>query len=50
MQNLVVKDNRIEIREYLYMTVSVDHDVIDGAPAVRSLSRLTKLVEKGYGL
>jgi pyruvate/2-oxoglutarate dehydrogenase complex dihydrolipoamide acyltransferase (E2) component len=45
-----VIDGRIEIREYLYMTVSVDHDVIDGAPAVRALSKLTNLVEKGYGL
>lgn len=45
-----VIDNRIEIREYLYVTVLVDHDVIDGAPAVRALSKLTKLVEKGFGL
>lgn len=45
-----VIDNRIEIREYLYMTVSVDHDIIDGAPAVRALARLTKLVETGFGL
>ena len=45
-----VKDGRIEIREFLYMTASVDHDIIDGAPAVRALSKLTKLVECGYGL
>ena len=45
----VVKD-KIEIREYLFMTVLVDHDVIDGAPAVRALSKLTKLIESGYGL
>lgn len=45
-----VKEDRIEIREYIYITVSVDHDVIDGAPAVRALSKLTKLVEKGFGL
>lgn len=45
-----VINDRIEIREYLYMTVSVDHDVIDGAPAVRALSKLTSLVERGYGL
>ncbi|MDP4090822.1 MAG: 2-oxo acid dehydrogenase subunit E2 [Bacillota bacterium] len=45
-----VIDNRIEIREYLYITALVDHDVIDGAPAVRALSKLTKLVEGGYGL
>lgn len=45
-----VKKDRIEIREYLYMTVAVDHDVIDGAPAARALSKLTKLVERGFGL
>lgn len=45
-----VKDDRIEIREYLYITVSVDHDIIDGAPAVRALSKLSKLVERGFGL
>lgn len=45
----VVKD-KIEIREHLFMTVLVDHDVIDGAPAVRALSKLTKLIESGYGL
>ncbi|MFZ5644914.1 MAG: 2-oxo acid dehydrogenase subunit E2 [Bacillota bacterium] len=45
-----VIDDRIEIREYLYVTVSIDHDVIDGAPAVRALSKLTELVENGFGL
>lgn len=45
----VVAD-RIEIREYLYLTALVDHDVVDGAPAARALSKLTKLVESGYGL
>lgn len=45
-----VIDDRIEIREYLYVTALVDHDVVDGAPAVRALSKLTKLVESGYGL
>ncbi len=41
---------RIEIREYLFMTVYVDHNAVDGAPAARALSHLTKLVESGYGL
>jgi pyruvate/2-oxoglutarate dehydrogenase complex dihydrolipoamide acyltransferase (E2) component len=45
-----VVDGKIEIREYLYLTVAADHDVIDGAPAVRALSKLTKMVEKGHGL
>jgi pyruvate/2-oxoglutarate dehydrogenase complex dihydrolipoamide acyltransferase (E2) component len=41
---------QIEIREYLYMTILIDHDVIDGAPAARFVSRLTELIESGYGL
>ncbi len=45
----VVRD-QIEIREYLDLTILADHDVIDGAPAVRALSRLTKIIESGYGL
>lgn len=45
-----VVNEQIEIREYLYITVLVDHDVIDGAPAVRALSRLTELVESGFCL
>lgn len=45
-----VVENRIEIREYLYMTVLIDHDIIDGAPAVRALSKLTNMIENGYGL
>ena len=45
-----VVNDRIEVREYLFITALVDHDVIDGAPAVRALSKLTRLVESGYGL
>ena len=45
-----VVNEKIEVREYLYITVLVDHDVIDGAPAVRALAKFTKLVESGYGL
>ncbi len=45
-----IVNNQIEVREYLYVTVLVDHDVIDGAPAVRALAKLTKLIENGYGL
>lgn len=45
----VIRD-QIEVREYLYVTALVDHDVIDGAEAVRVLAKLTKMVENGYGL
>ena len=42
--------DEIKIREILYLTALVDHDVIDGAPAVRAFTRLKKLVETGYDL
>jgi pyruvate/2-oxoglutarate dehydrogenase complex dihydrolipoamide acyltransferase (E2) component len=45
-----VADGRIEIREYLSVTVSFDHDIIDGAPAARFTERFKDLIESGYGL
>jgi pyruvate/2-oxoglutarate dehydrogenase complex dihydrolipoamide acyltransferase (E2) component len=45
-----VVEDRIEIREYLNLTLMIDHDLVDGMPAVRLLSRLTDLVEGGFGL
>lgn len=45
-----VVDHRLEVRRYMSVTVSFDHDVIDGAPAARFMHRLKKLVESGCGL
>ncbi len=45
-----VCEDRIEPREYLQMTILIDHDVMDGAPAARFVARLTELVEGAYGL
>ncbi|MEQ8175405.1 MAG: 2-oxo acid dehydrogenase subunit E2 [Syntrophomonadaceae bacterium] len=45
-----VIDDRVEIREYLFMTVLFDHDVIDGAPAARFISDLVSSIESAYGL
>lgn len=41
-----IKDDRIAMREYLPMTVLLDHDVVDGAPATRFLARLTEIIEE----
>jgi len=46
----VVVDERIEPRDILNLTVIFDHDVVDGAPATRFVSRLVELIESGYGL
>jgi pyruvate/2-oxoglutarate dehydrogenase complex dihydrolipoamide acyltransferase (E2) component len=43
-------DGQIAIREYLCMTLSFDHTIIDGAPAARFTQRLKDLIEAGYGL
>ena len=45
-----VVDGQIAIREYLSLTLSFDHDLIDGAPAARFPQRLKDLIESGYGL
>ncbi len=45
-----VIEDRIEIRDYLSLTISFDHDIVDGAPAARFAQRLKELLESGYGL
>ena len=45
-----VVDGHIAIREYLCVTLSFDHDVVDGAPAARFVSRLRELIESNHGL
>jgi pyruvate/2-oxoglutarate dehydrogenase complex dihydrolipoamide acyltransferase (E2) component len=46
----VVIDGQIEIRERLSMTVSFDHDIVDGAPAARFTQRFKDLIEAAHGL
>jgi pyruvate/2-oxoglutarate dehydrogenase complex dihydrolipoamide acyltransferase (E2) component len=43
-------DGHITLRDYLSMTISFDHDIIDGAPAARFTQRLNDLIESGSGL
>ncbi|MEO8392101.1 MAG: 2-oxo acid dehydrogenase subunit E2 [Chloroflexota bacterium] len=43
-------DNQFCVREMLSLTVSVDHDVIDGAPAARFAARMKALIEAAHGL
>lgn len=43
-------EGRSATREYLSLTVSFDHRMIDGAPAARFTERLKELIESGYGL
>ena len=45
-----VHKDQIEIREYLNLTVSIDHDIVDGAPAARFIQSFRSNLESGYGL
>ncbi len=42
--------DKILIREFLNMTFMFDHDVVDGAPFARFISRVSELVGNGFGL
>jgi 2-oxoacid dehydrogenase/acyltransferase catalytic subunit len=45
-----VVNGHIAIRDYLSLTLSFDHNMIDGAPAARFTEQLKELIESGYGL
>jgi len=45
----VVKD-KILIREYLQLTITTDHELIDGGPLARFVERLKELIENSYEL
>lgn len=41
---------QIEVREFLSVTLSLDHDLVDGAPAARFAQQLKELIESGSEL
>jgi pyruvate/2-oxoglutarate dehydrogenase complex dihydrolipoamide acyltransferase (E2) component len=43
-------DDRLQPRELLDITISVDHAIVDGAPAARFARRLSTLIEDCAGL
>jgi pyruvate/2-oxoglutarate dehydrogenase complex dihydrolipoamide acyltransferase (E2) component len=49
-QKAVVREGRVVVREMLSLTITLDHNVVDGAPATRFAERLKQLIESGYGL
>lgn len=42
-----LSDGRLEAREHLCLTVTFNHDIVDGAPAARFLKRLAELMKSG---
>jgi len=50
VERVVMKDGRPELREHLCLTVSFDHEIVDGAPAARFVKRLSELLSGGEAL
>lgn len=50
VQRPVPVDGAIEWREHLCLTVSFDHDLIDGAPAARFTARLSEIIASGESI
>ncbi len=49
-QRPVLVNGQLENHEYLCVTISIDRDIVDGAPTARFIQRLKELVESGYGI
>jgi len=43
-------DGQLKMHEHLCLTLSFDHDIIDGAPAARFIRRFKAMIESGEGL
>ena len=46
----ILFQGRLVEREFLQLTVSADHDIVDGAPAARFVGRLRELLVTGDGI
>lgn len=47
VKKAVLVDQQYKEREFLCLTISYDHDIIDGAPAARLTKELTDIIRKG---
>ncbi len=45
-----LNNGQLENREHLCITISFDHEIIDGAPAARFVQQFKEMVESGNGL
>jgi pyruvate/2-oxoglutarate dehydrogenase complex dihydrolipoamide acyltransferase (E2) component len=45
-----IVDGILEEREFLCLTIGVNHDIIDGGPLMRFVARLKELLHSGHGL
>lgn len=46
----VASGGQISVQQMMSVTLCLNHDIVDGAPAARFMRRLVQLIESGYGL
>jgi len=46
-KKVIAIDNHFESREHLCLTLSFDHNIVDGAPAARFMNQLTETIKSG---
>jgi hypothetical protein len=49
-KKLVLQDGQVVERDVIHLNLSVDHDIIDGAPLMRFVDRFKKMLLKGTSL
>ena len=49
-KKLVLQDGQVVERDVIHLNLSVDHDIIDGAPLMRFVDRFKKILLKGTSL
>jgi pyruvate/2-oxoglutarate dehydrogenase complex dihydrolipoamide acyltransferase (E2) component len=49
-KKVVRVDNGSEAREFLNLTINIDHDILDGGPAARFSQYLLQLIESGFDI
>lgn len=49
-QRPVIEAGELVAHQFLSLTLSFDHEIVDGAPAARFANRLRELIETAYGL
>ena len=45
-----VVEGRVEVRDFVDLTLSVDHDIVDGGPAARFAQRFASLLQSAAGI
>src|ERR1700716_220752 len=49
-KKLILQDGQVVERDVIHLNLSVDHDIIDGAPLMRFVDRFKKILLKGTSL